>query len=198
MGLDQYLYARIKAPAGSPFHKIVEENISVDERKQLETKYEDGSGESAYISGWAHMDPPSALYKALSEACFTPHPDSPHFTVEPDGAGGYVIDGTLFYWRKVNAVHHWFVEEIQGGVDECQESPAFDPERLDPLFEACQQVVDDGAAGADEVLPTQGGFFFGSTDYDEYYLEGIKDTLTLKDRLALVGDDVELFYQSSW
>jgi len=28
----------------------------------------------------------------------------------------------VMYWRKANHIHGWFVENIQGGIDECQES----------------------------------------------------------------------------
>ena len=61
---------------------------------------------------------------------------------------------------------------------------------------------------AEDLLPTQGGFFFGSTDYDEWYLEGIKDC---KDQLdEAIADyeaeiangvksyDINYYYQASW
>lgn len=61
---------------------------------------------------------------------------------------------------------------------------------------------------AEELLPTQSGFFFGSTDYDEWYLEGIKEC---KDQLdeAIADYEAEIangvseyaidyYYQASW
>ena len=26
------------------------------------------------------------------------------------------------YWRKANAIHRWFVNNVQDGIDECQET----------------------------------------------------------------------------
>jgi hypothetical protein len=52
---------------------------------------------------------------------------------------------------------------------------------------------------AKRLLPTQSGFFFGSTDYDQRYFEGLKTTVTvLEEELAKgsASDDYE--YWSSW
>ena len=27
----------------------------------------------------------------------------------------------IYYWRKSNAIHKWFVDNCQGGVDDCRE-----------------------------------------------------------------------------
>ena len=45
----------------------------------------------------------------------------------------------------------------------------------------CDKVLDDNSL-AEELLPTRSGFFFGSTDYDEWYFEDIKyhGTLLIK------------------
>lgn len=52
----------------------------------------------------------------------------------------------------------------------------------------------------EDILPTQEGFFFGSTEYDEYYLEDIKNTVeqleTILDTIDF--DEYELYYGSSW
>ena len=29
----------------------------------------------------------------------------------------------LGYWRKANAIHKWFVDNVQGGVDDCRRAP---------------------------------------------------------------------------
>lgn len=58
------------------------------------------------------------------------------------------------------------------------------------------QVIENPEV-AEELLPTQGGFFFGSTAYDQFYVEGVKDTIEqLKKVLAL--EFKEFVYQSSW
>jgi hypothetical protein len=44
------------------------------------------------------------------------------------------------------------------------------------------------------------GFFFGTTDIDEWYWNGLKSTIKQIDRiLALPNiDDLSFYYQSSW
>jgi len=52
---------------------------------------------------------------------------------------------------------------------------------------------------AEEFLPTASGFFFGDTNYDEYYYEYVKDTITLLNTLLItVPENWDFHYQSSW
>ena len=53
---------------------------------------------------------------------------------------------------------------------------------------------------AEELLPTTSGFFFGSTSYDEYYLDDVKYTAELiKDLLNTTDFEKEMvMYHSSW
>lgn len=123
------------------------------------------------------------------------------------GANDWAIPGNNYayaqvqlqvgYWRKVNAIHNWFVENLAGGEDNC--NPIYVPRStLVDLKILCQEVIDEPSK-AEELLPTGSGFFFGSTDYDEWYLEGIKDTLAI---LSKVIEDVpegwSFEYQASW
>lgn len=48
-----------------------------------------------------------------------------------------------------------------------------------------------------ELLPTEDGFFFGSTEYDQWYLQDIKDTIEILDK-CLVDEDCEFTYHASW
>ena len=50
---------------------------------------------------------------------------------------------------------------------------------------------------AKELLPTGEGFFFGSNDYDEYYLQDLIDTKEILEK-ALKHKDGEFYYDSSW
>lgn len=138
----------------------------------------------------------------------------------------YVIE-EVAYWRKANAIHKWFVEVVQGGVDECQESYVT-KEQIAQLVGLCKRVLGtvetvdgtikegttyhgDGRVEhhtrtgpvvaqkqiAAETLPTQAGFFFGNTDYDQYYLQDLKDTVEMLEPL-LELEDCDLYYQASW
>lgn len=100
-----------------------------------------------------------------------------------------------FYWRKANAIHSWFVENVQDGEDNCQEHYVT-AEQLRELQNLCRQVLINPAL-AREVLPTKTGFFFGETEYDENYLSEIRTTVKAIDRILAI-DRGDLYYQSSW
>ena len=45
---------------------------------------------------------------------------------------------------------------------------------LEDLVSRCDKVLADHSL-AEELLPTTSGFFFGSTDYDEWYYKDVED-----------------------
>ena len=107
----------------------------------------------------------------------------------------------VMYWRKVNAVHDWFVREVQGGEDDCK-TYHVDRDKLAELLDICKRVVDnrDDQSVAEELLPSASGFFFGSTDYDEYYYEGLLWTIEGIERILKnpAYERMDFYYQSSW
>jgi hypothetical protein len=103
------------------------------------------------------------------------------------------------YWRKANEIHNWFVNSVQDGEDNCREYYV-DPKHIETLLATVRKVLDDPKL-AEELLPTQSGFFFGSTEYDEYYFAGLRETEEmLANVLSFVRDNpgYHLYYQSSW
>lgn len=118
----------------------------------------------------------------------------------------HYTDGTLSislpegYWRKANAIHAWFVRNVQDGVDNC-ESFYVSADSLSQLRELCKEVLADRSKAA-ELLPSQAGFFFGGTDYDEWYFENLEHTVKIIDHALdpenLVGKYDAFEYQSSW
>lgn len=103
------------------------------------------------------------------------------------------------YWRKENQIHRWFVDNVQGGEDDCDDYYV-SREQLATLVETCRQVLDDPDL-APTLLPTQSGFFFGSTDYDDYYFEGLRSTVDqVTKALAAFPDEGkwDFQYRSSW
>ncbi|MCD6436480.1 MAG: hypothetical protein J7L15_08910 [Clostridiales bacterium] len=102
------------------------------------------------------------------------------------------------YWRKSNQIHHWFVENIQGGEDDCGRYYV-ELEQLKKLLE----IIEESLAKKDnpeEVLPIMSGFFFGETDYDEYYWKDIERTKN--ELIALLNHpkvaEFDYYYRSSW
>jgi len=102
------------------------------------------------------------------------------------------------YWRKANAIHGWFVENCQGGRDECQET--FIPrEKLVELRDLCKAVVDHPDVNINGLEPKQGSFF-GSTEKDDWYLQDLKNTVEgITNALeSLPENQYEFYYQASW
>jgi hypothetical protein len=130
-------------------------------------------------------------------------------------------------WRKANAIHRWFVENVQQGEDNCGEYRVSEDD-LRELLSLCTQVLEaselvDGEittgytfengervpivekgrvikdqSKARELLPTQNGFFFGNTDYDQYYRDDIKYTKEALEHLLAEERSGDYYYSSSW
>ena len=117
----------------------------------------------------------------------------------PESRDGYVaLEIPAMYWRKSNAIHNWFVNNCANGEDDCK--PVYvGREGIKELLNLCRSVLTK-TEQPEEVLPTGSGFFFGSTEYDEYYFEDIKRTATELD--SLLSDpsleDCEFVYRASW
>lgn len=104
------------------------------------------------------------------------------------------------YWRKANAVHKWFVDNVQDGEDDCRSQDVYEPQ-LEELRSLCKQILADPGLGP-TLLPAQKGFFFGCTDYDGYYLDDLRNTVRIIDHALdpanTVGKRNYFKYQSSW
>lgn len=120
------------------------------------------------------------------------------------------------YWRKVNWIHKWFVDNVQDGNDNCKNYEV-SSELLDELYSICETILDkfckvkndkDRMELIDYIndkLPPQSGFFFGSTelkDKDEldYYRESLYDTMQFirRARNYIEKFGAGIYYQSSW
>ena len=102
------------------------------------------------------------------------------------------------YWRKANAIHQWFVDNVQDGEDNCA-SYYVSREALDELKAHCALVLANRDQAADE-LPTASGFFFGSTEYDAWYFQSLEHTVEILDRaLSLMETGSwNIEYHASW
>ncbi len=114
-------------------------------------------------------------------------------TVEPRKVVYIVEDAGS--WRKANAIHRWFVENVQHGNDDCGLYQA-SREQLQALLRSVETVLAHPEL-AELLLPTQEGFFFGGTDYDQYYVETLHETKRIV-VAALADDDADYEYGSSW
>ena len=132
-------------------------------------------------------------------------------------------------WRKANQIHNWFVKNVQHGEDDCGAYEVTEAQ-LGKLLQICRTIknntkmvkgkvingytFEDGKmvpmyqdgkymenhALAEKLLPTQDGFFFGSTEYDQWYMNDIELTIEILEK-TLKDTDFEheiVMYTSSW
>ena len=141
-----------------------------------------------YVKNWRHMRP-EELHKITikkgGKAVKNIKPERISYLIEEVG-----------YWRKFNALHQWFVENCQGGEDDCKEYYV-DRSKLETLLGILKNVKEHKEKAA-ELLPTASGFFFGGTEYDEYYFEEIDRTIKLLEGLLKEDENGDYYYQSSW
>ena len=93
------------------------------------------------------------------------------------------------YFRKVNFLVNFFKKK---GFDVPNQIPlAIKREDVEELPSKCEEVLKDYSKGP-ELLPTMSGFFFGSTDYDNYYYDDVKAVRNyVKDKLLPEFDTLE-------
>ena len=106
------------------------------------------------------------------------------------------LEFEAIYWRKANAIHKWFVDNVQKGKDDCG-SYDVDTDNLEDLLMTIDVCL-DSKDECHKLLPTQNGFFFGSEEYDEYYFENLERTRDEINILLSNYPDDEYVYKSSW
>ena len=138
------------------------------------------------------------------------------------------FDKEDIYWRKANAIHKFLCDN--GEEIEEQVIYKISKENLQELLNKCNEVLEkaivkdgqiqNGSQYKDgewepimqddkyieneeeikDILPTQDGFFFGSINYDEYYLQDIEYT---KKEVGFFletmnFDKYDCYYLASW
>lgn len=173
-----------------------------------------------YVKNWNHMKPEAKTFVTVSGAHSA--------NIKPERISE--ISEEMGYWRKANAIHAWFVENVQEGEDDCGDY-CVDEEKMQELLDIVNKILDgakmvkgqivngyryenekktpiledgeimENAKLAHELLPTQEGFFFGGTDYDQYYIDDLKHTKEILE--VCLAEDKNggcgtFYYGSSW
>ena len=139
-----------------------------------------------YVRQWEHQTPEEQYNVEVTKGGEPVKIDPKRVT--------YVIE-EVGYWRKQNQIHQWFVENVQNGEDNCAEY-CVSKGQLEDLLEICKKILNDNSL-AEELLPTASGFFFGGTDYDEWYFDGIENTIEILEGV-LSDTGADYYYSSSW
>ena len=122
------------------------------------------------------------------------------------------IELDAMYWRKANAIHGWFVDHCQDGEDDCREYEV-DREQLEELRDLCSKILKrhedmktmsedeleelEEIDGEESLEPTE-GFFFGSTEKDEWYYQDLRDTVEGLTKCLELPKNYYFIYRSSW
>lgn len=102
------------------------------------------------------------------------------------------------YFRKVNFLVRYFGDL---GFDIENQIPfRISKEDAEVLLSRCNQVLKDHSK-ASELLPTMSGFFFGSTEYNEYYFKDVKEVRdyvkdTLLPKFKELDSGEEIFFET--
>lgn len=109
---------------------------------------------------------------------------------------GASVSVTALYWRKANSIHNWFVNNVQNGEDNCGEYYV-SHDKLDELLAVCTEAY--RLRDPSGLLPVS-GFFFGSTDIDQWYWQDIKRTISEIKRIKKhkAYPKLSFYYSSSW
>lgn len=120
------------------------------------------------------------------------------------------IEYEIGYWRKVNWIHKWFVDNVQGGKDDCQDHYVLG-KNLKDLKTLCEELLKNKDENlALEKLPPCSGFFFGFSEpqklnekekqyFWEEYWSSLQETVQILERaINLQKEGLDIYYYSSW
>jgi hypothetical protein len=174
-----------------------------------------------YVKNWDHMKPEERHEIRVLKG------GKPDRKIKTDRIA--YIEEEVITWRKANQIHRWFVENVQDGEDDCgsysvsrdqlkqllkackevleaselvpgqvSNGYSFNGEGEKVYMREAGQIINNPTV-AKRLLPTQEGFFFGSTYYDQWYFEDVKETqATLEEELANGNASDHYKYWSSW
>ena len=119
---------------------------------------------------------------------------------------------SIGYWRKANQIHNWFVQNVQNGDDDRGEHRV-SRENFESLLADINTVLNakdtpEEEGAIEDLLPPTSGFFFGSTEIDEWYWKDLEDTKHLIGNILTEMDEdekrqnawigIDYYYSASW
>lgn len=222
MGLDMYM-SRVKKIDGMTPEEIIVASDYIDYLNRP-AKYADST-----FSSWCGGDESKVRKDKIEDVKKNIKTQYSAWDTNHEYGHEGVCEGVA-YWRKANEIHNYFEDNVAGGVDNCEPviiskeiledlldrakkvktaSKLIDGEvhngyhynsngEMEPIIEKGKIIEDDSVAR--ELLPTTEGFFFGSTDYDQWYLEDIESTIEQIAKILETTDfDTEyVIYEASW
>lgn len=121
-------------------------------------------------------------------------------------------------WRKFNALHNYIINHFANGRDEYQRVYLLE-EEIKEILNILKKVEESFKTAkikeekdgyiiyenpiAEKLLPTKDGFFFGSLDYDDFYLDYVKRSIKIFEEVLKLLEErpeegYDIYYQASW
>ena len=101
------------------------------------------------------------------------------------------------YFRKVNFLIPFVESKIDHELDDC-EVVKLTKADLEALVERCKEVLAHHDK-AELLLPTRGGFFFGGTEYDEWYFNDVQEVHDeVSDLLSTMTSRMKASFSAWW
>ena len=183
MGLDQQLL-RVKDIDLNKFYALKGSAIIAPHNPDLDQDYISATAKKCKELEELHS-------KALSEN----DPGADKYRTQIDELLAPYDEPTIWYGRKENHIHKW----VEAAAN--LESTNLDYVLIDPnvLLSDLKTVLDNHNL-APKLLPTQSEFFFGDTEYSDYYFEDVKNLyeVLLAEKEKGYFDTHSYFYWSWW
>jgi hypothetical protein len=171
-----------------------------------------------YVQQWSHQTPEEKFEVSVMKG------GKPYEGIQSNRIS-YVTE-SLMYWRKANQIHGWFTSNTAEVTEEVLYRVTL--EDLKNLLDTCKQVlgimdksnkkmvqVVSGWSGGErtysdvetfdcedeimELLPPTQGFFYGSSEIDEWYKQSIEETVEFLEKEIPKSDEYDEFeYYASW
>lgn len=196
MGLDQYWYGEKELSSKSIKERKVIEQLNnypftAQDKERMRDDYD-----YLYVSEYSNQ----TLYNILNQVHYTGQIGDVKglkSRIDKMGKPHWGIVSEVWYLRKANAIHNWFVQNAQDGVDDCGIYPIDNV--LQSFINDTSLVLNDTYKPTD-IMPTKSGFFFGGTDYDEWYYKDLKRTQRQFNKLLSKSrkGKWKYYYHSSW
>lgn len=211
MGLEMHLY-KTKRVEGFSATDYAYANRTLDYFREKENAKKNKKEFSHTLEDWGVPESMTLEKAKVLESEYTDKSPVERFRF-------FTIFDELGYWKQANHIHAWFVKNVQGGTDNW--SYYFvTKENLLELKEICEKVlalnpftiqnhdlfslIDSGVitkadyegikAKLEELMPTQEGFLFGMTHYNEEYFQEVKYTLEIAEEILKNGDFAKYVY----
>jgi hypothetical protein len=150
-----------------------------------------------YVQRWDHQSPEETYNVEVTQG------GNSVDHIQPNRVS--YVEEQVGYWRKANAIHKWFVDNVQAGNDNCSTYFVDIPDLMN-LLDVCKEVKNNPEK-AEELLPPQGGCFFGDVSIDQYYFHNIDHTIEILE--GVLSEQViakngrafypsDFYYHSSW